>query len=104
MSWAGSARARQRQDWLGAAAAAIVGLILGDGIRRALVYGLADPAGWWDVAVLVDGALAIIVFLAATKVNGRPWLTAVFIPTVAIAGFAPSGSRTSSSSCSGELR
>lgn len=85
LGWLGSLAAKQ--GWIGAAAAAaFVGLILGDGMRRALVWGLADPAGMWDVAVLVDGALAVLVFLAATRGNRRPWLTAAFIPLVAAAG------------------
>jgi len=77
------------QDWTGAAAgAAFVGLLLGDGIRRALVWGVVDPAGWWDAAVLVDGLLTIVAFLAATRVNRRPWLTIAFIPLVGVAGLA----------------
>lgn len=78
-----------KQDWTGAAAgAAFVGLLLGDGIRRAMVWGIVDSRGWWDAAVLVDGLLIIVVFIIATRINRRPWLTIAFLPLVAVAGLA----------------
>lgn len=76
-----------RRDWIGAAtAAAFIGLLLADGFRRALVWGLLAARGGWDAAVLLDGALAILVFLVATRDNRRPWLTVAFVPLVAVVG------------------
>jgi hypothetical protein len=49
---------------------------------------VVNPAGWWDAAVLVDGVLAVLIFLAATRVNRRPWLTVAVIPLVAVVGLA----------------
>jgi hypothetical protein len=70
-----------RSDWRGAAAtAAPLGLLLGDAYRRLSGWGM-------DVAVAADVLLAIVLFVAATRVNRRPLLTLLFTVVAAGAGF-----------------
>jgi hypothetical protein len=70
-----------RSDWRGAAATAVpLGLLLGDAYRRLADWGM-------DVAVAADVLLAIVLFVAATRVNRRAVLTLLLTVVTAGAGF-----------------
>jgi hypothetical protein len=71
-----------RSDRTGAAAAAaLLGLVLGDALRRYINWGGVD------VAVLVDLLAAAVMFTVAVRRNGRPALTFAWTVVAAVVGY-----------------
>ncbi len=74
------ATAARTDRWGAAAAAALLGLLLGDAYRRLSAWGM-------DAAAVFDLVAVVLVFAQATRVNRRPLLTLALSAVAAVGGF-----------------